>query len=202
MRASVAARGAAASTSDVVAREAGVSRGLLPYYFGSKERLLVEVVRRDCDERIAALEEALSRADSIDGIVAALVASLEAFVKGEPGSQTVVYEMVSASRHSDEIRFELAEPPLLEPASFAPDAHERGRVASAAATLARGRRGSGTSFAGAPGDDGLWQRFTDRVMWRSVVAATASAAFLRVLAIPASSLKWGDGALRRLPGGT
>ena len=52
MRASVATRGAAGSTFDHVAREAGVSRGLLHYYFGSKERLLVEVVRQDCDDRI------------------------------------------------------------------------------------------------------------------------------------------------------
>ena len=109
MRASVGARGAAGSTFDVVAREAGVSRGLLHYYFGSKERLLVEVVRRDCDERIAALGEALARARSVDEIVQALVASLEAFVKGEPGVQAVLYEMVSASRHSEEIRLELAE---------------------------------------------------------------------------------------------
>jgi AcrR family transcriptional regulator len=53
MRASVALRGAAGSTFDHVAREAGVSRGLLHYYFGTKERLLVEVVRREdylCDD--------------------------------------------------------------------------------------------------------------------------------------------------------
>lgn len=109
MRASVGSRGAAASTFDVVAREAGVSRGLLHYYFGSKERLLVEVVRDDCDQRIAALEEALARAGSVDEIVQALVTSLEAFVEGEPGSQAVLYEMLSASRHSEEIRVELAE---------------------------------------------------------------------------------------------
>ena len=109
MRASVGSRGAAASTFDVVAREAGVSRGLLHYYFGSKERLLVEVVREDCDQRIAALDYALARAGSVDEIVQALVASLEAFVEGEPGSQAVLYEMLSASRHSDEIRAELAE---------------------------------------------------------------------------------------------
>ncbi len=36
MRESVAARGAAGSTFDHVAREAGVSRGLLHYYFGTK----------------------------------------------------------------------------------------------------------------------------------------------------------------------
>src|SRR5688500_3650926 len=76
MRASVGERGAAGSTFDVVAREAGVSRGLLHYYFGSKERLLVEVVRRDCDERIAALGAALAEAGSVDEIVEALVASL------------------------------------------------------------------------------------------------------------------------------
>ena len=52
MRASVGRRGVAASTFDNVAREAGVSRGLLHYYFGTKERLLGEVVRRDCDVRM------------------------------------------------------------------------------------------------------------------------------------------------------
>ena len=52
MRSSVARRGAAGSTFDHVAQEAGVSRGLLHYYFGSKERLLVEVVRHDADVRV------------------------------------------------------------------------------------------------------------------------------------------------------
>src|ERR671930_2604818 len=73
MRASVASRGAAASTFDHVAREAGVSRGLLHYYFGSKERLLVEVVRHDCEVRINAMGDALGRARSVDDIVEALV---------------------------------------------------------------------------------------------------------------------------------
>ena len=109
MRESVGTRGAAGSTFDVVAREAGVSRGLLHYYFGSKERLLVEVVRHDCDARIAALEEALARARSVDDLVAILVASLEDWVEDEPGSSAVVYEMVSASHHSEELRGEMAE---------------------------------------------------------------------------------------------
>jgi AcrR family transcriptional regulator len=110
MRESVGTRGASGSTFDVVAREAGVSRGLLHYYFGSKERLMVEVVRRDCDERIAALEHALAGAGTVDEIVGVLIASLEAFVEeGEAGTQAVLYEMLSASRHSEEIRAELAE---------------------------------------------------------------------------------------------
>ena len=109
MRTSVGTRGAAGSTFDHVAREAGVSRGLLHYYFGSKERLLVEVVRHDCEARIGAMEERVERADSPDEIVAALVVGLEEFIEGEPGSQAVIYEMLSASRHSEEIRAELAE---------------------------------------------------------------------------------------------
>jgi AcrR family transcriptional regulator len=109
MRVSVGKRGAAGSTFDVVAREAGVSRGLLHYYFGSKERLMVEVVRTDCDARVAALEEQLSAGTTVDEIVAVLVQSLQAFVADEPGVQAVLYEMLSASRRSEEIRAELAE---------------------------------------------------------------------------------------------
>jgi AcrR family transcriptional regulator len=108
MRNSVGKRGAAGSTFDVVAREAGVSRGLLHYYFGSKERLMVEVVRNDCDARVAALEERLATATSADEFVAFLVQTLEAFLSDEP-SQAVLYEMLSASRRSEEIRAELAE---------------------------------------------------------------------------------------------
>ncbi|HEX2161562.1 MAG TPA: TetR family transcriptional regulator C-terminal domain-containing protein, partial [Thermoleophilaceae bacterium] len=89
--------------------QAGVSRGLLHYYFGSKERLLVEVVRQDCDRRVAALEERLAAASTADETVAVLVESLQAFVADEPGAHAVLYEMLSASRHSEEIRVELVE---------------------------------------------------------------------------------------------
>ena len=109
MRTSIGKRGAAASTFDIVAKEAGVSRGLLHYYFGSKERLLVEVVRQDCDVRIERLDQALAQAESVDQIIEALVTSLESFVLEEPDTQAVVYEMFSAARHSEEIRSELAE---------------------------------------------------------------------------------------------
>src|SRR3954449_5010777 len=62
MRWSVSSRGAAGATFDHVAREAGVSRGLLHYYFGTKERLLVEVCRRDCDIRMQVLDVGLAAA--------------------------------------------------------------------------------------------------------------------------------------------
>src|SRR3989441_10752896 len=85
MRASVAQRGAAGSTFDHVAREAGVSRGLLHYYFGTKERLLVEVVRRDSDIRLATLDEALADAHTADDFIDVLVRSLKDMVEHDPG---------------------------------------------------------------------------------------------------------------------
>ena len=86
-----------------------MSRGLLHYYFGSKEQLLVEVVRHDCEVRIAGMGERIAQATTADEIIAALVLGLEEFIEGEPGSPAVIYELLSASRHSEDIRAELAE---------------------------------------------------------------------------------------------
>jgi AcrR family transcriptional regulator len=108
MRASVAARGAAGSTFDHVAREAGVSRGLLHYYFGTKERLLVEVVRRDSDLRLAALDEAIAAARSADDLLHVLVRSLEELVERDPAFVALHFELFTSSRRTPEIAAELA----------------------------------------------------------------------------------------------
>jgi AcrR family transcriptional regulator len=109
MRSSVARRGVAGSTFDHVAREARVSRGLLHYYFGTKERLLAEVVRHDCELRMVALDEQLADARDADGVIDALVDSLRRFVKEEPEFITVVFELFTLSRRNDEIAAEFAE---------------------------------------------------------------------------------------------
>ena len=70
---------------------------------------MVEVVRRDADAFVAELEASLEQATTVDEIIASLVRTLDAFVQGEPGTQAVIYEMLSASRHSEEIRAEMAE---------------------------------------------------------------------------------------------
>jgi AcrR family transcriptional regulator len=109
MRASVAAKGIAGATFDVVAREAGVSRGLLHYYFGTKERLLVEVVRRESDVRIERLEEAIASADSAEDVLAALVQGFEDFLGEGPTAAVTYFEMVSLAQRNEEIAAELAE---------------------------------------------------------------------------------------------
>jgi AcrR family transcriptional regulator len=109
MRDSVAKRGAAGSTFEHVAREAGVSRGLLHYYFGTKERLLVEVVRRDAEIRVARLDEPLGRAETADDVIDVLVANLTDLIENEPAFFLLLYELFSAGRRNPEIQHEVGQ---------------------------------------------------------------------------------------------
>lgn len=109
MRDSVARRGAAGSTFEHVAREAGVSRGLLHYYFGTKERLLIEVVRRDTELRVALLDERLAPAKTVDDVLDALLASLMDVIENEPGYFLLLYELFSAGRRNPEIQREVGQ---------------------------------------------------------------------------------------------
>jgi len=109
MRDSVARRGAAGSPFEHVAREAGVSRGLLHYYFGTKERLLVEVVRRDSELRIERLDERLAPAKSVDDVIEALVSSLTEVIDNEPGFFLLIYELFSAGRRNPDIQREVGQ---------------------------------------------------------------------------------------------
>jgi AcrR family transcriptional regulator len=109
MRESVAKRGAAGSTFEHVAREAGVSRGLLHYYFGTKERLLVEVVRRDAEIRVARLDVPLGKAETADDVIDVLVANLTDLIENEPAFFLLLYELFSAGRRNPDIQHEVGQ---------------------------------------------------------------------------------------------
>jgi AcrR family transcriptional regulator len=109
MRASVALRGVAGSTFDHVARDAGVSRGLLHYYFGSKERLLAEVVKRDTELRMASLDGQLAAASSAADFIAMLRETLEAMIRDDTEFLTLSYEVFTLSRRNADIAAEFTE---------------------------------------------------------------------------------------------
>src|SRR3954447_17448398 len=109
MRSSVALRGVAGSTFDHVARDAGVSRGLLHYYFGSKERLLAEVVKRDTELRLGMLDEQLARASSAADFIAMLSSTLEAMLREDTEFLTLSFEVFTLSRRNPEIAAEYLE---------------------------------------------------------------------------------------------
>jgi AcrR family transcriptional regulator len=106
MRHSVAHRGIAGSTFDHVSREAGVSRGLLHYYFGTKEQLLVEAVRRDADLRLERLEEQLSTAQTADDFIDLMAQSLQETVRDDPEFITLAFELFTLARRNDDVAAE------------------------------------------------------------------------------------------------
>ncbi len=127
MRASVAEVGIAGSTFERVAAKAGVSRGLLHYYFGTKERLLIEVIRRDTDERIESLTTALEEATTVEEVIGAFAAAFARTTLEEQGYAYLVSEVFIAGRHKPEIQAALA------------DLYERGRSAFADVLRAKER---------------------------------------------------------------
>jgi AcrR family transcriptional regulator len=108
MRRSVARRGTAASTFDHVARDAGVSRGLLHYYFGTKEQLLVEAVRRDCELRMQRLERQLASARTATRFIDLLSHNLQSALREDPDFLTLLFELFTLSRRNDDIAVEYA----------------------------------------------------------------------------------------------
>jgi AcrR family transcriptional regulator len=106
MRRSVARRGTAGSTFDHVSREAGVSRGLLHYYFGTKEQLLVEAARRDCELRLELLEHQLAGAQTADDFIDLMAQNLQETVREDPEFVTLVFELFMLSRRNEDIAAE------------------------------------------------------------------------------------------------
>ncbi len=109
MRTSVAERGISGSTFDVVARAAGVSRGLLHYYFGTKERLLVEAVRRETEVRGALLRDSVASAQGADELIDGLVRSFEDLLGAGPSQVVMFYELLTLAQRNVGIAAELSE---------------------------------------------------------------------------------------------
>jgi AcrR family transcriptional regulator len=109
MRQAVGEHGIAGATFERVAAIAGVSRGLLHYHFGSKERLLVEVVRDDVELRIQAFDRALAPAKTLEDVIAVMVASFEDMHANQRDLFGLIIELAAAGRHNDEIRRQIGE---------------------------------------------------------------------------------------------
>ncbi len=108
MRRSVAQHGTAGSTFERVAREAGVSRGLLHYYFGTKEQLLAEAVRRDCQLRLERLQQQLAGAQTADDFIGLMAQHLQDAIREDPDFITLLFELFTLSRRNEDIATEYA----------------------------------------------------------------------------------------------
>ena len=79
------------------------------HYFGTKERLLIQVLRSDIETRLGLLEQPLAAAKTADEVVGVLVSGAEAVLESDPGFYVILYELFSAGRQNAEIKAELAE---------------------------------------------------------------------------------------------
>jgi AcrR family transcriptional regulator len=107
MRQSLATRGAARSTFAKVAKDAGLPRSVLHYYFKTREALMAEVVRREGDPRAVRTTRPLARAHSRDDVLAAMLGRFEELT-ADAGQFRILFELFVASFESEEIREELA----------------------------------------------------------------------------------------------
>ncbi len=80
-----------------------MSRGLLHYYFGSKEHLLVEAARRDFELRMEVLERQLAVATTADDFVHMMARHLQETVSEDPDLMTLIFELFTLSRRNGDI---------------------------------------------------------------------------------------------------
>jgi AcrR family transcriptional regulator len=100
-------RGYASTTVSQVAAEAGVSRGLLHYYFESKEDMLVQVVHHSLDPTLQLLGPLLTSSSSAAEMASGLSAATRALILSDPAIFTLVFEAWVVARQSEPIADEL-----------------------------------------------------------------------------------------------
>ncbi|MEJ2184446.1 MAG: TetR/AcrR family transcriptional regulator [Gemmatimonadota bacterium] len=105
----LAREGYGGATVAVVAAEAGVSRGLLHYYFENKEDMVARVLRRNVGRTTALLRSIAASAATPAVFASALTGALRRVAEDEPALFTVLAEALSASRRSVLIGRELTE---------------------------------------------------------------------------------------------
>lgn len=100
-------QGYAATTITQIAKEAGVSRGLLHYYFASKEDILVHIVRDSATKTATLVSAVFAQAESADSLVRALLMSLRHLDTLAPELFNLFFECWAVARQSPAVADEL-----------------------------------------------------------------------------------------------
>ncbi len=100
-------QGYARTTIKEVAAEAGVSRGLLHYYFKNKEEMLFTVVRQSVSDNIQLTLALLSQSKTPQEIAANICHALRQFMEQSPEFISIIFESWSLARQSQSARDEL-----------------------------------------------------------------------------------------------
>lgn len=99
--------GYAATTIALVAQEAGVSRGLLHYYFRNKEEMLAKVLKANMESNVPLLESIFRQSDSIEAFSGNLVQALKLVMEHNPDYFDLFFEGLAVARQSMIVQSEL-----------------------------------------------------------------------------------------------
>lgn len=103
----IAEKGFARTTISEVASRAGVSRGLLHYYYKSKDELLAAVVRSHVEQAMSMVAAMFSQARSVDDLSRSLTYGLRRVIRKNPEFFAVFFEVWAIGRQAEVVRTEL-----------------------------------------------------------------------------------------------
>ena len=101
--------GYAATTISQIATEAGVSRGLLHYYFKSKDELLAQTVRENVAVSAKLAEIIFKEGETVDDLVVGITDGLRHMLEQNPDFFHLFFESWAIARQSDTINNELSQ---------------------------------------------------------------------------------------------
>jgi AcrR family transcriptional regulator len=96
----LASKGAAKTTINEIAAEAGVSRGLLHYYFKNKEELLARIVRDDLQMSMKMIAKMFEKSRSADELAENLAGVLRLFAENALDGFFLFYESFALARQN------------------------------------------------------------------------------------------------------
>lgn len=102
----LARRGFAGTTVSLVAAEAGVSRGLLHYYFKNKEDMLARVIDENMAASVVLVQDLMARSHSAVEIADRLVDAMQQLFQNDPDFFNLFFEAWAVARQSPTVEAE------------------------------------------------------------------------------------------------
>jgi AcrR family transcriptional regulator len=103
----LAAQGFSGTTIARVAEEAGVSRGLLHYYFDDKEDMLAQMLRRSTEESWQIVGAIMARSRSAEELADHIVVAMREYTRTHEGSLSLLAEGLALARNHPRIQQEM-----------------------------------------------------------------------------------------------
>ncbi len=107
VRTILAQKGYMGTTISAVAKEAGVSRGLLHYYFKNKDEMLARVIKENMEISIVMITSLFEQFDSPEGYAKAITELLRGVMENDPDFFNLFFEGFAVARHSQIVNQEL-----------------------------------------------------------------------------------------------